>query len=65
MYEITIDSERFKGKRTLLQHKMVNQVSMIHHCSGKPREVLNQDPLFLPQYPCCNQDTSVIVRTPL
>lgn len=26
MYEIVIDAECFKGKRTLLQHKMVNQV---------------------------------------
>lgn len=26
MYQITIGSEQFKGKRTLEQHKMVNQV---------------------------------------
>lgn len=26
MYEIVIDSEKFKGKRMLLQHKMVNEV---------------------------------------
>ena len=27
MYEIVIDSEQFKGKRTLHQHRMVNDVS--------------------------------------
>ena len=29
MFEIVIDSEQFKGKRLLQQHRMVNEVSYI------------------------------------
>lgn len=32
MYEIHIESDEFKGKRTIQQHQLVNQVKYVNQC---------------------------------
>lgn len=36
MYEIHIESEEFREKRTVQQHQMVNQVRGLRGCPGAP-----------------------------